>query len=123
MPAYRLIVYRVAFYTVATIILLLATEPGDEAVDLFDWDKLDHAFAFLTLAGLLDFSYPNTPFRGLKWAALIGFGLFIECVQYLLPTRSFSLFDLLADAVGIGIYLLSRPVLRGIPFLSWRWSE
>ena len=123
MPAHRLIIARVGFYAVALIVFLLAIEPGEEAVDLLGWDKLDHALAFVTLALLLDLSYPNTCFRGRKWAALLGYGLFIECVQYLLPTRTFSLFDLLADAAGIGIYLMSRPALSGLPFSNRRWSE
>ena len=119
-PAHGLGVYRAAFYTVAAVVFMLAIEPGPGGVSVFDWD---HALAFFTLAGLLDFSYPAIPFGGLKWTTLIGYGLLIEVVQYLLPSRTFSLFDLLADALGIGIYLASRPALQRVPFLSWRWGK
>ncbi len=44
--------------------------------------------------------------------ALLVFGLILEVVQANLPYRDFSLADLTADAVGIGLGLLPWPGLR-----------
>ncbi len=106
--------YRTLFYTLLVVILMLATQPGDTAVDVLGWDKLDHVLAFVVLACLIDLSYPDLPFRLLKPVALLGYGLAIESVQYLLPTRTFSLFDLLADGVGIAFYLAGRPAVFAV---------
>jgi hypothetical protein len=38
-------------------------------------------------------------------------------VQYFLPYRESSVFDLLADAVGESLYIASIPLLRRMPIL------
>ncbi len=122
-PPHNLLFYRLPLFAALVTIFYLATVPGDRAPDLFGWDKLNHAAAFAVLAMLLDFSYPERPFDGLKFTGLLAYGLLIEAVQYLLPTRSFSLLDLFADTAGIMLYLLSRSVLKAIPCFHWRWSD
>lgn len=123
MPPHSLLVYRIPLVIVVGSVFYLATLPGEAAVDLFGWDKLDHAMAFMVLAGLLDFSFPARPLGFRKVSVLMGYGLLIEVVQYTLPTRTFSLLDLLADGFGIVAYLSSRSMLKGVPFLRWRWAE
>lgn len=82
-------------------------------------DKLQHLLAFLLLALLLDLSLPGA--RPAYWAwklpLLAGYGLLIECVQYFLPHRSFSLLDLAVDLLGLALYGLVRPALRRLPGL------
>ena len=48
-------------------------------------------------------------------------GLLIELVQYFLPHRQFSLWDLAADMLGLLIYPLGFPLLKRIPGLALRW--
>lgn len=70
-------------------------------------DKLNHVAAFFVLSLLAYGSrYPH-PFR--YQLAFLGFyALFIECVQYFLPNRFFSLSDIVADLLGLGFMMLLR---------------
>ena len=70
-------------------------------------DKINHILAFGVLAALVDGSFPGPgPGQGwAKWFSLLGYGLLIEAVQFFLPFREASGWDLLADAAGIGLYV------------------
>ena len=50
-------------------------------------------------------AHPKTSFWILG-AGLAGFGFTIEAVQAYLPYRSFSMWDWLADVLGVGLYLI-----------------
>jgi VanZ family protein len=84
-------------------------------------DKLEHAAAFLALAFLLDFAWPHSGWHFRKAAPLLAYGLFIELVQYFLPYREFSLWDLAADGLGLALYPLALPLLKRTPGLAVRW--
>jgi VanZ family protein len=85
-------------------------------------DKLNHILAFYVLALLVDFSFPQDKFVVSKVLALLGFGLLIEVIQYFLPYRTFSLYDLAADGGGLTVYWFSLPTLRYVPLLRCRWN-
>lgn len=74
-------------------------------------DKLGHALAFALLAFLTHASWPTTPFNWRHGLPLIAYGLFLECAQYFVPGRFFSLWDMAADTAGIILYLLLLPLL------------
>ena len=78
--------------------------------------------AFYVLALLVDFSFPQDKFGLSKILALLGFGLLIEVIQYFLPYRTFSLYDLAADGGGLTVYWFSLPTLRYVPLLRCRWN-
>lgn len=84
-------------------------------------DKVGHIVAFLYLAFLLDFSFPESRFDILKVILLLAYGLLIEVIQYFLPYRTSSFLDLLADGVGVALYFLLIPILKYIPFVRLRW--
>jgi VanZ family protein len=86
-------------------------------------DKVEHAFAFFTLALLADFSWPESGFGPRKILFLLGYGMAIEITQYFLPDRTCSLFDLGADGVGLFLYWMAIPLLKNVPPLSLRWKE
>ena len=86
-------------------------------------DKLQHAVAFFVLAFLLDFAWPRQPWQWTKWLPLLGYGLFIEVVQFFLPFREFSLWDLAADALGLLLYGYSLPLIKRTPGLAPRWNS
>lgn len=81
-------------------------------------DKVNHVSAFLALSALVDFSFRGTRFGLAKAGALLAYGLLIEVVQYFLPYRDFSLFDLAADGVGIALYAFGFPLLARLPGLA-----
>jgi VanZ family protein len=98
------------------IVSVLAFGPQIELVP--GGDKPNHVLAFVILAFLLDYSLPDSEFGGRKILALLTYGVFIESVQYLLPNRHFSLEDVLADILGVGVYVISIPLYRFIPVLA-----
>jgi len=103
-------------------IFYLATTSGHLPVIEDLSDKTEHILAFYVLGLLVDFSWPATGFRAPKTLSLFGYGLAIEIVQYFLPHRTFSLFDLGADGIGLFLYALSVPVIKNIYPLSERFK-
>jgi VanZ family protein len=108
--------------TLVAISYLATTSISVPAVEAVN-DKIEHAFAFFTLALLADFSWPKSGFGPRKFFSLFGYGLAIEITQYFLPHRSCSLFDWGADAVGLFLYWMAIPFLKNVPSLSLRWKE
>jgi VanZ family protein len=94
--------------------------PGPVIFDLSD--KLNHLAAFFTLALLSDFAFRGNGFGPAKFLPLLGYGLLLEGIQHFLPYRDFSLLDLAADALGLGLYAASVPLLRRHPPFARRWQ-
>lgn len=122
LPAGRLL-FRFLLLLAVSIISYLAFTPLEHPVATNLSDKLNHLLAFLCLSFLLDFSFPRGPFGISKILPLLAYGIVIECVQYILPFRFVSLFDLAADTLGIALYTALIPVLKRIPILSGRWYQ
>ena len=82
-------------------------------------DKVGHAVVFFLLAALAQLGYAERRVVARLMLALLGYGLFIELVQALLPWREFSWLDWGADALGIALCaalahrLRQRLVARG----------
>ena len=92
----------------------LSPQPA-EATQLIN-DKLGHALVFLFLAIITDHAYATTAFNWKKTAWLMGYGIAIECIQYFVPGRDFSLLDIAADASGLIIYfLLTKSLIQRTP--------
>ena len=107
--------FRVGFSITLIVVSYLALAPLD-ATDLGDsWDKGNHLAAFITLAFLLDFA---TSGYWMKWIAIFSYGLLIEIAQWLTEYRLFELADILADTIGIAIYVIIRTQLIRIPWLK-----
>jgi VanZ family protein len=68
-------------------------------------DKAAHAATFLLLAFLSHRAFPETATLW-KAAPLFTYGLLIECIQYYIPFREFSLLDQMANTVGILLFFL-----------------
>ena len=98
--------FRLICLLTLLIVSYLAFAPNEYTVEISTWDKLNHFVAFLVLAILLDLSYPKTPFHNWKFGSLYIYGVVIELVQWFLPTRDFSVWDIVADTCGLTIYWL-----------------
>lgn len=103
------------------VILALAVAPTEHAEGTGS-SLINHLLAFYVLSLLTDYAFPNSDFGLHKALPLLGFGMLIELIQLGLPHRHFSLLDVAVDAVGIGLYALSRPLLRKLPLLRLRWE-
>ena len=104
----RLVGTKLTFYFVLAAITVLAFSPNYNALPTFVAfsDKLNHTAAFMVLFLLLKQAYPLLSIKN-TFFILIGNAVWIEAVQYFLPTRSSDLRDIAADCTGIFIgYLL-----------------
>ncbi len=89
--------------------LMLA--PGGEGPGLPINDKVAHLLTFAVLALLTHASWPERDFDGRLGLPLLAYGIAIECIQYFVPGRFFSVADILADGAGILLYALLLPRL------------
>ena len=105
------------------VITYLATTALEFAVVSSSFDKINHILAFLVLALLVDFSFPNSRFNTDKIFPLIAYGISLEIIQYFLPHRMFSLFDIAADSLGLIAYGVLIPFIKRVPAFSDRWAN
>lgn len=98
--ACRTKLWRSVFFVAASIVLAGSLiDTGTSAVSGID-DKLQHLLAFAGLAATATLGFPRLSVWAILLPALLVYGLAIECIQWFLPWREFSLLDLAADAAG-----------------------
>ncbi len=98
------VVKVVFFITFFTIEYLALTPQHIEVIEGF-WDKQNHFIAFFVLTLLLGLAYSQlTAIK--KFGLLVLMGFQIEITQYFIPGRFFSLFDIVADSIGIVISMV-----------------
>lgn len=114
-------IFRSLFFITLIIISYLTTASLSGTIVGDINDKFSHFLAFFTLAFLIDFSFPKRDFGYLKFFELFSYGLLIEIIQYTIPYRSFSLYDLLANGTGLLAYKFAIPLIRQLSFLNTRW--
>lgn len=68
-------------------------------------DKIRHIFAFLVLSVCIDFAHTLMANK-IKIYLLVGYGVFIEVLQYFLPYREFDFGDIVFNALAVFIYFL-----------------
>ncbi len=92
------------FFSVLTAITTLAFLPNYNALpDVVSFsDILNHFLAFLVLTFLFKFAYPALK-NILHVILLTLYAIFIEVVQYFLPTRYADPMDILFDLFGIAL--------------------
>jgi VanZ family protein len=122
LPQNNIITFRLALAAALVVVTHLATTQMNYPVVENLNDKVNHILAFYVLGFLTDFSFPWKRFGLSKVLPLLGFGLLIEVIQYFLPYRSFSFYDLAADATGLAVYWFSLPALKYLPLLRRRWD-
>ena len=84
--------------------------------------NLNHILAFYLLALLIDFAFPDKLSVLAKLALLLIYGFAIEVIQGQFTERTFSMIDVLANLIGITLYLVSIPILKHLPWLRHRWN-
>ncbi len=107
--------WRLLFYTLLVIVLVLALVPPPDLPSHSGSDKLHHALAFTVLTLLLSLAHPTLSVA-LRVAALLAYGLVMEALQSFTTYRSAEWSDLLADTLGILLgLLLARALYRRQP--------
>lgn len=115
-----ILLFRLGLVCAVLLIFYLTTTPTEYELAQSVNDKLSHALAFFSLSLLADFSFPRGKFSLIKICPIIAYGILIECIQYFLPYRSFSLLDIAGDIAGVVIYVLLLPLLMRLPVLRQR---
>lgn len=105
-------VCRVLLPGVLLLVLIAALIDAPEALDYGLGDKMMHLLTFFMLGLLSESAYPRSPPLWRLASALLAYGLLIECLQYLLPWREFSMLDWAADGAGLLLWLLIGWPLR-----------
>ena len=105
--------FKLSFFICIVAIEYLATTSLEIKPLENTWDKANHFMAFMTLYVTLSLGYPKLEVVK-KVLILLVFGIQIECVQYFLPNREFSLLDVVADGVGI---IMGMIVAKGLWYL------
>lgn len=108
---------RVLLAVALSIVTWLALTPSPpEVAGFISWDKANHALAFFVLAGLGQYSVLKGDF--IVWILLACYGIGIEVLQWVGGYRVFELFDVVADLLGIGLFVLLSPLLIRLPLLK-----
>lgn len=109
----------VAFLAALGVVGVLLLLPGTALPQANLWDKLQHAAAFALLAVLGGIAFPQPRHRLPVAVALILFGVVCELLQLLVPGRSASVLDAVADAVGVlgvvGLWVLVERLSGRLP--------
>ena len=93
--------WMVAFWCLwcaSTILMLL---PAKDLPQVNIWDKAEHAGTFFVLMTLAVLGYYKKHSPQRLALLLIAYGVAIECIQFFIPSRSFSVLDMVADASGV----------------------
>ncbi len=97
----RFHLWRFLFFPTAAFALWLATLQGPYPVPSAPSDKVNHFLAFTVMTSLLRLGFPSCrPRLCALW--MLAYGGLIEVIQSFLPWADCSIFDVMADAVGIG---------------------
>lgn len=91
--------FKFGFLITIVAVEFLATTSKQIAINEVFWDKTNHILAFFVLYVLLNFGFKLKNLS--KILILLAYGIQIEIVQSMLPNRFFSLFDIVADCIGI----------------------
>lgn len=107
-------IIRILYLIALITIFILAVVPNYNYLpEVFSLsDKLNHLAAFFVLGGLAYASRYAHPYR-YQLYFLAFYAVMIEAVQFFLPNRFFSLSDIAADLLGLGLFLLIKgPLAR-----------
>lgn len=103
-------IFKGLYWSSLILVLFLAFSPRGADITPGINDKANHAIAFFVLICLSHQAYKTISLKQILF--LIAFGLLIETVQYFLPYRKFSLYDMLANLTGIVIYIFILLIIR-----------
>ncbi|MFT6388068.1 MAG: VanZ family protein [Cellvibrionaceae bacterium] len=88
------------------------TASVNESVD----DLVMHFLAYMVLMCSGLFAFPHRMYTAKLFSVFLTYSIFIECIQYFLPYRSFALLDIFANSagllVGISLSLFLLPLFK-----------
>ncbi|MFK0569856.1 VanZ family protein [Endozoicomonas sp.] len=98
--------WQIVFLSAMAFALFMALIPVNMDPTRFINDKVKHALTFMVLFLLVDLAFSTPDIAWWKPVGLMAFGVLIEMCQQLTRYRRFSIGDILANGVGIALYIL-----------------
>lgn len=103
---------KYAFLISIIVITAIATIKSGKLPDIaLKSDKLNHVLAFGFLTLMVNISYPRLSTIK-KLFSLLAYGIALELIQYILPWRSCSIADIVADIIGIVIATAGLEIIQ-----------
>jgi VanZ family protein len=100
--------YATAIVTVLIIIAVLIPGSDLPEVGIGGFDKFVHITMFMTWAWAVRWDFPSEKFRfALVFFVGLLFSLLTEVLQLLVEGRTFDLYDMVADGLGLAVGLIS----------------
>lgn len=93
--------WQAAFWLLWCCATLVMVLPSSELPTVDMSDKTEHLLAFFALMVLVSLAYRDRVVLPVLAALLVAYGVAIECIQFFIPSRSFSVLDMVADAAGV----------------------
>ncbi|MFK8027891.1 MAG: VanZ family protein [Gammaproteobacteria bacterium] len=106
------IFFRVILVSMIISSLFLSLSSAPHSVPMVWNDKLIHCISYFLLMMVLDFSYNASKQLLIKAVLILIYSGLIEYAQGFIPGRETSLADLLANGVGIMLFIALVPVLK-----------
>ena len=112
--------FKMLFFLAVAVVLYNALTPstGEPLFYFKNMDKVLHASAFFVLSFLLNRSSSSIKKRIRNIFALLLFGIFIEIAQSFTSYRTTSVYDVIADLVGILLFQLSYSYFKFLQHLK-----
>jgi VanZ family protein len=114
---------RITFYLLLAVVTYLSMRSRVQGIDIQVNDKVGHALAYFVLMLNGGLAYGKDRYRKLALGLFL-FGLLIEIIQGLVPGRTSSLFDLVANSSGIVfglsiLFIFGESILFQLKRLGW----
>ncbi|MET4699309.1 VanZ family protein [Constrictibacter sp. MBR-5] len=103
---------RAAFVVAALVVVVGSLTPAAEMPEIEVSDKIQHFAAYAGLAFLAKIAWRPPGFLGWPLASVVIAGPAIELLQSLVPGRSASVGDAVADVIGVGIGVICAVAVR-----------
>lgn len=106
--------FQALFLLLVLITTYSSLTPVNHKIFEMFWDKFGHAIGYFFLIATLDLGFRTFHHFPAKFISLFTYGLALEIIQHFIPGRTFSLLDLVANAVGLLAYRMIILLVRRI---------
>jgi VanZ family protein len=106
--------FQLIFVSMILLSLILSLSSSGQAVPVVWNDKLVHCFSYFLLMMMLDFSWNPSKQLIIKAVLILIYSSLIEYTQGFIPGRDTSIADIVANGVGVMLFIVLVPVLKRI---------
>ena len=108
------IFFRIIFLTLILLSLFLSLSPAQHSVPMIWNDKLVHCVSYFLLVMMLDFSWKPGEALLAKSLFIFVYSSLIEFGQSFVPGRDMSIEDIVANCLGVLLFIFIVPLFRRV---------